>query len=107
MRVAPVIELSEDEEAELMRLANSKVSSVRLVERARIVLLAAQGLQNLQIAQELGIDRITAGRWRERYIESGLRGIERDLPRGAPPRKVDLPTPFLPTTPMRSFFLKI
>lgn len=90
MRVAPAVELSQEEEAELTRLVHSKLSSVRLVERARIVLLAAQGLQNLQIAQELGIDRITAGRWRQRYIESGLTGIERDLPRGAPPAKVDV-----------------
>ena len=63
VRVAPAIELSEEDEAELIRLVHSKLSSVRLVERARIVLLAAQGLQNLQIAQELGVDRITAGRW--------------------------------------------
>ena len=90
MRVAPGIELSQEEAAELTRLVRSKLSSVRLVERARIVLLAAQGMQNLQIAQELGIDRITAGRWRQRYIDSGLAGIERDLPRGAPPAKVDV-----------------
>ena len=60
VRIAPAIELSQEEEAELVRLAHSKLSSVRLAERARIVLLAAQGLQNLQIALELGIDRITA-----------------------------------------------
>ena len=54
------------------------------------MLLAAQGLQDLQIGKALGIDRITAGRWRRRYIESGLSGIEQDLPRGAPPTKVDM-----------------
>ncbi len=90
VRVAPTIELSQEDEVELVRLAHSRLSSVRLAERARIVLLAAQGLQNVQIAQELGVDRITAGRWRQRYIESGLAGIERDLPRGAPPVKVDV-----------------
>ena len=90
VRVAAPIELSEIEEDELIRLAHSKVDSVRLVERARIVLLAAQGLQDRQIAEELDIDRITAGRWRKRYIDSGLAGIERDLPRGAPPVKVDV-----------------
>ena len=91
VRVAAPIELSEIEEDELIRLAHSKVDSVRLVERARIVLLAAQGLQDRQIAEELDIDRITAGRWRKRYINSGLAGIERDLPRGAPPVKMDVP----------------
>ena len=90
VRVAPTIELSQEDEVELVRLAHSRLSSVRLAERARIVLLAAQGLQNVQIAQELGVDRITAGRWRQRYIESGLAGIKRDLPRGAPPVKVDV-----------------
>ena len=90
VRIALAIELSQEQEAELVRLAHSKLSSVRLAERARIVLLAAQGLQNRQIAQELGVDRIAAGRWRQRYIESGLPGIERDLPRGAPPVKLDV-----------------
>jgi transposase len=90
MRVAAAVELSEDEEDELIRLAHSKVHSVRLVERARIVLLAAQGLQDRQIGEELDIDRITAARWRKRYIEAGLAGIERDLPRGAPPLKVNV-----------------
>ena len=90
MRVASPIELNQDDEAELLRRVHSKLSSVRLVERARIVLLAAQGLQNRQIAEELNIDRVTAGRWRKRYVEFGLPGIERDLPRGAPPVKVDV-----------------
>ncbi len=89
MRVAPAIELNPQEQAELTRLSRAKTSSVRLAERARIVLLAAQGLQNREIAEQLGIDRMTAGRWRQRYLESGLEGIERDLPRGAPPVKVD------------------
>lgn len=89
MRVAPVIELTPEQEAELSKLARSKRSSVRLAQRAQIVLLAAQGLQNINIAQQLGIGRVQVARWRARYLESGLAGIERDLPRGAPPRKVD------------------
>jgi len=89
VRVAPAIELNAQEQAELTRLSRAKTTSVRLAERARIVLLAAQGLQNREIAEQLGIDRMTAGRWRQRYLESGLEGIERDLPRGAPPVKVD------------------
>ena len=54
------------------------------------MLLAAQGLQNKDIAEQLGIGRVQVARWRERYLESGLQGIERDLPRGAPPVKVDV-----------------
>jgi transposase len=90
LRVAPAIELTEDQEGELTRLARSKRTSVRLAQRAQIVLLAAQGLQNKDIAEQLGIGRVQVARWRERYLESGLQGIERDLPRGAPPVKVDV-----------------
>jgi transposase/DNA-binding CsgD family transcriptional regulator len=90
MRVAPAIVLTDEQESELTRLARSKRTSVRLAQRARIVLLAAQGLQNKDIAEQLGIGRVQVARWRERYVKSGLQGIERDLPRGAPPVKVDV-----------------
>jgi transposase len=90
LRVAPAIELTKEQEGELRRLARSKRTSVRLALRAQIVLLAAQGQQNKDIAQQLGIGRVQVARWRERYLESGVQGIERDLPRGAPPVKVDV-----------------
>jgi transposase len=90
VRVAPTISLTDEQERELTRLARSKRTSVRLAQRAQIVLLAAQGLQNKDIAEQLDIGRVQAARWRERYLDSGLQGIERDLPRGAPPVKVDV-----------------
>ena len=90
VRVAPTIVLSKEEEAELMKLARSKVTSVRLAQRARIVLLAAQGMQNKDIAEEVGVGRVQAARWRDRFVQRRMAGIERDLPRGAPPRKVDV-----------------
>ncbi len=90
LRVAPVVVLSEEQEAELTRLVRSKRTSVRLWQRARIVLLAAQGMMNKDIAEQLGVGRVQVSRWRERYVELGLPGIERDLPRGAPPVKVDV-----------------
>ncbi|MBH2010254.1 MAG: IS630 family transposase [Xanthomonadaceae bacterium] len=90
MRVAPEIVLSDEEQAELTKLVRSKLTSVRLAQRARIVLLAAQGLQNKDIAVQLGVGRVQVSRWRERYIESRLAGIERDRPRGAPPVTVDV-----------------
>lgn len=89
MRVAPEIVLTNEEHAELSKLARSKRTSVRLAHRARIVLLAADGMQNKDIAEQLGVGRVQVSRWRERYAESRLAGIERDLPRGAPPVKVD------------------
>jgi len=90
MRVAPKIVLTDEEHAELTKLVRSKLSSVRLVQRARIVLLAADGMQNKDIVQRLDMGRVQVSRWRERYAQSRLAGIERDLPRGAPPAKVDI-----------------
>ncbi len=90
LRVAPAIELTDEQEGELKRLARSKRTSVRLAQRAQIVLLAAQDLQNKDIAQQLGIGRVQVARWCERYLQSGVQGIERDLPRGAPPVKVNV-----------------
>ena len=90
MRVATEIVLTDEERSELTRLARSRLTSVRLGLRARIVLLAAQGMQNIDIAAQLGVGRVQVSRWRERYIESRLAGIERDLPRGAPPSTVDV-----------------
>ena len=90
MRVAPEIILTDDERAEWAKLVRSKLSSVRLAQRARIVLLAADGMQNKDIAQQLDVGRVLVSRWRERYAQSRFSGIERDLPRGAPPAKVDV-----------------
>jgi transposase len=89
VRVAPEIILSEQERAELTKLVRSKLSSVRLAMRAQMILLAAEGLQNKEIAAQVGSGRVQVARWRGRYAEFGLAGIERDLPRGAPPVKVD------------------
>ena len=81
MRVAPKIMLTIEEEKTLARLSRSNTASVRLARRAQIVLLAAAGLDNKAIAAELSVGRVQVGRWRERYAESGLASIERDLPR--------------------------
>jgi len=88
MRVTPVVELSQEQAAQLTKLARSTRTSVRRSRRARIVLLAVQGLQNKEIAEQLGLGRVQVARWRERYAHSGLEGVERDLPRGASPLKV-------------------
>lgn len=90
MRVAIEIVLTDEEQAQLARLVRSKLTSVRLAQRARIVLLAAQGCLNNDIAAQLGIGKVQVSRWRQRYAQSRLAGIERDLPRGAPPVTVDV-----------------
>jgi transposase len=90
VRVAREIVLTQQERAELTALSRSGLTSVRLALRARIVLLAAAGKQNKDIAAELKLGRVQVGRWRERYAQLRLAGIERDLPRGAAPATVDV-----------------
>ena len=90
MRIASQIELTEVDREGLVKLAQSDTVEVRLARRAGIVVLAADGLNNHQISELLGIDRIQAGRWRERYAEGGITAIERDLPRGGRKLKADV-----------------
>ena len=59
-----------------------------LVRRARIALLAADGMTNTDIAQQLGISKPTVGKWRQRFIEQGLMGLYDELRPGAP-RSID------------------
>jgi transposase len=89
MRVASAIELDETQRAELVKLAHSNTTEVRLARRAGIVLLAADGLDNRTIAGLIGVGRIQVGRWRERYAAGGLKAIEQDLPRAGRKPKVD------------------
>jgi len=89
MRAATSIVLGDKERAMLTKLAHSQTSPVRLAKRARIVLLAAEGHENIEIARLLRIGRVQAGRWRDRYREGGLAAIEHDLPRGGRKPTVD------------------
>ena len=81
MRKAATVELDMTTRKELERLSRSRSVSVRLAERSRIVLLAARGLNNQEIGVELDITRQKAGRWRDRFVDHGLGGIEKDAPR--------------------------
>ena len=81
MRVAPTIELTSKARAKLEMIRRGRSSSVRAKERAAIVLLAAEGLQNQQIASQLGQDKMKVGRWRSRYAQGGLEAILKDKTR--------------------------
>ena len=76
MRTASVIELTDEQRRQLQRWVRSNTVSVRLARRAKVVLLAAQGMDNREIARELDIGRIQVGRWRERFAEGGVAAIE-------------------------------
>ena len=81
MRVAPRIELSDEQRTALEAWANGRKTPVRVAERARVVLLAAEGKQNLEIAETLTISVQKAARWRWRFLAKGLAGLEKDAPR--------------------------
>src|SRR3712207_6819224 len=76
--------VAEADRRELQRRARSKGAPAREVERARIVLLAAEGVPGQQIAQMVGCAEGTVVTWRGRYAERGLAGLA-DLPRPGKP----------------------
>jgi len=81
MRVACQIVLTDEERKTLQRWSRGRRWPARLVMRARTVLLAADGRSDREIAAEEGTDRLTAGRWRRRFAQKRLAGIEKDAPR--------------------------
>ena len=86
MRIAPEITVTEQQRQILDKWARGRSTPVRLMQRAKIVLLAAEGKQNKQIVAELHLDPGLVGRWRRRFAQQGLAGIEKDAPgRGRKP----------------------
>ena len=81
MRRAQPVTLNTAQCKQLDRYARGRQVAVRLALRARIVLLAAHGLENKQIATQLGVSRQLVARWRTRFLESGIAGIAKDAPR--------------------------
>lgn len=85
--VAVAVVLDGDERAELERWTRRRSSAQALAQRARIVLRAADGLKNTEIAAELGITRGMVAKWRARFLEHRLDGLT-DEPRPGRPRTV-------------------
>jgi transposase len=86
--VAAPLVLREGDRGRLEGLTRSSSAPAGLVKRARIVLLAAEGLANTEIAVMVGVSRPTVISWRERYERSGMAGLE-DLKRSGRPAEVD------------------
>ena len=82
MRIAAPITLSDTELNQFTKRLHSGKTPVRLLERTKIILLAHEGKNNQTIAEELGISKNKVGRWRNRYVEGGLKALEKNLPRG-------------------------
>lgn len=80
--------LSAEQRSELNRLAKAPSTPQKLVLRARIGLLAAEGKDNDEIAAELGASRVTVGLWRQRILDLGLAGLA-EAPRPGRPVEVE------------------
>ena len=87
-RAAVEIELSEEEERQLRAVLRTPSASQQQAVRARIVLRAAEGATNTEIAAEAGVSLPTVGLWRRSFSERGLDGL-RDAPRSGRPREID------------------
>ena len=79
----PVI-LPEEIREQLGAIVNSRSSPHGLVRRARIVLLAADGVSNNAIAERVGISHQMVCHWRQRYLQQGLTGLHDELRPGRP-----------------------
>ena len=87
-RPAPPLVLRDGDRAELERWTRSATVPASAAKRARIVLLAADGVANARIAELADVTANTVLAWRGRYEERGLRGLG-DLPRSGRPRELD------------------
>lgn len=85
-KVSP-IELEDDVRVELERRARSQTEPIRVVRRAKLILLCAEGLPLRQIAPQVGIDEHQVSMWRRRFLEAGLDGLV-DQPRPGRPRRL-------------------
>jgi len=82
-----IVTVPDADRVKLERQAWDRSAPARVAERARIVLLAADGLTGPQIAGRLGCTEPTVAKWRRQYAEDGLAGLE-DAPRPGGPRRV-------------------
>jgi Winged helix-turn helix len=84
-----VIVLSVEDRDRLESTCRRLTAAVRDVQRARIVLAAADGLENVEIAEVVGVDVNTASKWRKRFFDEGIDGLmdryRSGRPRAFPP----------------------
>jgi Winged helix-turn helix len=82
------LELQQEQRAELEKVARSRRTPQAVAQRARIVLMTAEGVSPSTIGEELGVLQPTVRKWRARYAEDGLAGL-RNEPRQGRPRTLD------------------
>ena len=83
---AEALKITDEQRVELDRLAGSLTAPEREVRQARALLLAGEGVANAQIARRCQVSLPTVRRWRNRFVEQGIRSVGRVRPgRGRPP----------------------
>ena len=85
---APPLLLRDGDHEQLTRLVRASSARAGLAQRARIVLLASEGMLNADIAERVGVSRPTVNRWRARYADAGVAGLV-DEDRPGRPRTID------------------
>lgn len=80
---APMV-LSEQEQKQLKSIVFSRSLPVGIVSRARIVLMAAEGMNNNQISEKIGLSHQAVCKWRQRYLKQGISGLHDELRPGRP-----------------------
>jgi transposase len=88
MRIAPAVTLTEQQRKQLEANVRGRRLPARLVERSRIVLLAAAGTRDSDIAAALNITPHKAARWRSRFLQLDLLGLEKDAARPGRPVRI-------------------
>jgi transposase len=78
--------LMDEQRRELARLLKAPSTPQKIARRCRIVMLAAEGLDNDKIAAELSTSPPTVGLWRQRFVDLGLAGLEEAPRPGGPAR---------------------
>ena len=81
--IEPIV-LTDDEESQLLSLANSRSLPHGLVQRAQIVLACARGEANASIARRMRLSNASVGKWRKRYRMQGIKGLHDELRPGRP-----------------------
>jgi putative transposase len=88
VRADAAIALSQEQRAELEKVARSRRTAQAVAQRARIVLMTADGIGPGAIGEQLSVSQPTIRKWRARYVEEGLPGL-RSEPRPGRPRTLD------------------
>jgi transposase len=86
-RKLDVMTVTQEQRETLQGWARRRTTAQGLATRSRIVLACAEGCSNLEVADTVGVSRLTVGKWRRRFLERGLDGLL-DEPRPGAPRKI-------------------